>query len=484
MKRISIRAIGLAALLAWINSAVSQERPKQPVPPMVSEAAWDVRHLPAETLPAKNSTVEITISRQTTYLTRPLRKDGYVNYVAALNRRLQAGVTPENNAVVPFLKAMGPGEIGPKYRDEYFKLLEIEPLPEKGDYFVELDAYAKALKEAGRPATAEKKDGQDEYWEQLFASAMKRAWSKKEFPILAGWLAANEKPLALLVAASKCPRRYDPLIRAEDCLAATLVWANSYHRDVALRGLLSLIQRRDDVSPVQQYRAPLRALTARAMLRTGEGKVDEAWEDLLACHRLARLVGQGPALNEATFAVSMDLNACAADQVFLRHARLTPAQIARMRNDLDELPPLPRLVEKINFGERFIYLDSVAVLARRGFSTLYFHADGNFTQGLIYMLMDLGARAAIDWDHVLRMGNAWYDRLAEACSKPTRAGRTAARWTRSARAAPQAGCLGQASEITRHLDARRHALRHFGAVRPDPYVHHNFAGRAGVRRPQ
>ena len=158
MKRISICAIGLAALLAWINPAVSQERPKQPVPPMVLESARDVHDLPAETLPAKKSGVEITISKQTTYLTRPLRKDGYVNYVAALNRRLRAGVTPENNAAVPFLKAMGPGEIGPKYRDEYYRLLEIRPLPEKGDYYVELDTYAKALKEAGRPVTAEEEE--------------------------------------------------------------------------------------------------------------------------------------------------------------------------------------------------------------------------------------------------------------------------------------------------------------------------------------
>jgi len=39
---------------------------------------------------------------------------------------------------------------------------------------------------------------------------MKRL-SKKNFPMLADWLSANEKPLALLVEASKRPRCYDPL---------------------------------------------------------------------------------------------------------------------------------------------------------------------------------------------------------------------------------------------------------------------------------
>ena len=56
---------------------------------------------------------------------------------------------------------------------------------------------------------------------------MKRPWSKKEFPILAGWLAANEKPLALLVAASKRPRRYDPLISEDGSVIAVLLPAMS-----------------------------------------------------------------------------------------------------------------------------------------------------------------------------------------------------------------------------------------------------------------
>ena len=102
------------------------------------------------------------------------------------------------------------------------------------------------------------------------------------------------------------------------------------------------------------------------MLRVDEGKVDEAWEDLLACHRLARLAGQGPTLIEALVAIAVDGMACAGDQGLLQHARLTPAQIARMRADLDKLPPLPKMVDKINVAERFMYLDSVGMVAREG----------------------------------------------------------------------------------------------------------------------
>ncbi len=357
----------------------------------------------AEVQPTRKPHVYMTISKQTTYITEPLRKDGYVNYVAALNQRFRAGVTPENNAAVPVLKAMGPGEIGPKYRDEYFRLLDIQPLPEKGDYYVRVDQYAKAAKDVGRRAAEEEEEkGQDLYLQQL-TQAMKRPWSKKEFPILAGWLATNEKPLALLVAASKRPRRYDPLIPEDGCVIGILLPA------------------------IGQFREAARALTARAMLRADEGKLDEAWEDLLACHRLGRLAGQGPTLVEALVGIAVDSMACAGDQGLLQQARLSPGQIARMRADLDRLPPFPKMVDKINVCERFMMLDCIGMVARDGFRNM-----GNLTggsksgDGLFELLMDDAARAAVDWDQVLRMGNSWYDRMTDAFGKPTRADRDTA----------------------------------------------------------
>ncbi len=96
-----------------------------------------------------------------------------------------------------------------------------------------------------------------------------------------------------------------------------------------------------------------------------------------------------------------------------------------MRAELDKLPPLPRMVDKINVGERSIYLDTVATLARRGYSRLFAH-DGGLTQGMLFLLVDLGAKEAIDWDHVLRIGNSWYDQVADAYGRPTRAERMTA----------------------------------------------------------
>jgi hypothetical protein len=409
MKPTCIGAIALTMILAGMNRADSQERPKRPAEPKPARA--------------EKSDVDITISKQTTYITGPLRKDGYVNYVAALNRHLRLGVTPENNAAVPLLKAMGPGDIGPKYRDEYYRLLDIRPLPEKGDYFVPLDAYAKDWRLARSPIAGEAEKGRD-YRMQLNL-AMKRPWSKKEFPVVAGWLAANEKPLAWLIVASKRPRLYGPLSPEDGCVIEDLLPA--YYREAAQGGLLGWLQVHDDAAHYDvagwRYRWPLWALNAHAMLRVQEGKVDEAWADRLACHRLARLVGQGPTLGEAAAAGALDDMACFGDEGFLRHAHLTSAQIARMRADLDKLPSITNVVEITNVGERCIFLDSAGILARRGFSTMFCHDKENLTQGMIFALMDVGAKECIDWDQVLRMGNSWYDQVADAMSEPTRAER-------------------------------------------------------------
>src|SRR5262245_10829322 len=64
-----------------------------------------------------------TVSPETTYVTSPLDKHGYVDYVTALNERLSKGITPESNANVLIWKALGPHPEGATMPPEYFKWL-------------------------------------------------------------------------------------------------------------------------------------------------------------------------------------------------------------------------------------------------------------------------------------------------------------------------------------------------------------------------
>jgi hypothetical protein len=340
-----------------------------------------------EAQPPQVTRTGITISKETTYLTEPLKRDGTVDYVAALDQEARRGVTPENNAAVLFWQAVGPDEIWKDPRETYFKKLEMTPLPEKGDYFIDFDEYISQRK------NGKTWDANDTY--ELLESARQHPWSQGEFPLVAEWLSANEKPLALVVEASKRPRRYDPLIGK---------WL------VAIPMPASL-----------SYRYVVRALSVRAMKRLSEGKNDEAWEDLLTCHRLARLLSQGPTLIDVTSARWHEESACDGDTAMLQYARLSAGQIAKMRNDLNGLPPMPSYSERINVAERYTYLDNVAVCYRDGLNGLASLAKINKPyKKILTSLVYYGKGTEVDWNVSLRMGNAWFDRIADACRKPTR----------------------------------------------------------------
>ena len=148
------------------------------------------------------------------------------------------------------------------------------------------------------------------------------------------------------------------------------------------------------------------------MQRLQDGKIDEAWADLLAVHRLARLVSQGPTVLDSLVAITMDSVTCIEDQILLQRAHLTAAQVAKMRADLAALPPMAKMVDKLDVCERFEVLDSMAVLAR-----------GKAT--LVKELNEIAANpAAIDLDAALRTGNHWCDRRRCHLARPRRPGKS------------------------------------------------------------
>ena len=68
----------------------------------------------------------IVVSKETTYITEPLRKDGYPDYIRYINDKLSEGVTPDNNAVVLIDKDNNPrgtrifGAVARELRDRRF----------------------------------------------------------------------------------------------------------------------------------------------------------------------------------------------------------------------------------------------------------------------------------------------------------------------------------------------------------------------------
>jgi len=323
----------------------------------------------------------ISISEETTRVVRPLDDEGYVDYVAALNERCSRGVTPENNAVVPLRRAFGPGTVEPTVGERYYGLLGIPPGPEDGDYFVPWDDY---LEDRGL-------DWTEKLGNEFYGSA-DGPWAPADRPTVAGWLKANEKPLDLVVEASRRPGWFEPLV--------------SHDKDVTLLSAFLAVGLRVDKAG--------EALAARAMQRLGAADADAAVSDLLACHRLARLVGQGPRLfQDDTAAFALEYHAFRADTALAVSGELTARSAAAYLAELDRLPPLPHVVDNVDKAGRYMCLDGVASVARAVEQAQRESLESDFENLVFYLMPGLW-----DWNEILRMCNGWYDRLVVAGRKP------------------------------------------------------------------
>jgi hypothetical protein len=277
---------------------------------------------------------------------------------------------------------------------EFFQRLGIDEPPKDGDYFLGLSKYLKEqlkLEPEEINALLDQKD-----W------AIKRPWTATDYPRIAEWLKANDKPLALAIEASKRPEYFNPLISGKKATEPG-----------SLVGAL--------IPSVQKCRELACALAGRAMLRAAEGKFDEAWQDLLACHRLARLVARGASIIEDLVGIAIDRIASQADLAYLQRADLSARQIRDRLKDLQVLPPLPPLADKIDLCERFVYLETVQLIRCQGPGML----DGIGDCGVAKKSTPVEIRAMerIDWEPVLISGNQWYDRLAAAMRQKDRAER-------------------------------------------------------------
>jgi hypothetical protein len=349
---------------------------------------------------------KLPLGRETTYVTGPLDNEGYIDYKAALNGLLGKGVTPENNASVLLWKAIGPRprregllpselvkERGldmplQETPPEYFKRLGISVPPKEGEYFVRVDAFVKDQLKLS-PKELEIIEGQLDI-------ACQRPWLARDYPTIAAWLQANEKPLALVVEASQRPVYFSPWVSApadKSPSGAVAPDGNESHQSLT------------------------RALATRAMLRTAEKMQLEAWQDLVTCHRLSRLISRGRSLIDSLIALAIESSTIRADLAYLQNSNLNSQQIRNCMKELRDLQPMTPLAVKIDVAERISSLDTLQGIVRYGISQM----DGEKVWKPT--AAELKALRSFDWAPVLRAHNHWYDRWAAAVRFKSRADR-------------------------------------------------------------
>ncbi|WP_166830951.1 hypothetical protein [Thalassoroseus pseudoceratinae] len=340
----------------------------------------------------------IKLSKETTYFTEPVREDGTVDYVAALNAKFGEGVTPENNAAVLIWQLIGyRDDLTEAYNERLAKRLGIESLPSEGTFLVGIDDFVKSLPAGQRP------DELDRIYENQ-GHAMDRPWSPKQFPVINQWIDANQEPLTLVLEATKRERYFSPLVSSDD-------------RENVITTFLPMIQ---------ECRAIARLLSARAMRSLGESDFDAATRDLLASHRLGRMVGQGPTIIEALVGIAIDSIASDADQALIASPKFGEKQLIAYREQLQSLPPLPLMREKIDLGERSLSLDAIQLLAIEGPQGLQMIGDGAPDEGIMGNIAEFFMKNGVDWNLVLTRFNKLYDRLTSLLQIKNRAARIAA----------------------------------------------------------
>jgi hypothetical protein len=339
--------------------------------------------------------IKVPIGKETTYITQPLRPDGYPDYIAALNEFCSRGVTPETNAAVLLQQAFGPRFV---VRPEFFKALGIDVQPEKGDYFQDPDVIIRQFVLAW---PENERDAQCDVLDAEFDQALLYPWKAEEHPIVARWLLQNQKPLRLVLDATRYERKFFPVVPSGQPLNRIALEYDQRTRYVA------------------------NALVTQAMLLAGQGDFDDAWQYLLACHRLSRLAAQGPRfLIEMLISEKIERMATVGDAALLHYAKLPPKRLSEMRTDIQSLPLLTRAIEALDYGERFMYLDMV-LHAARGNAEVFDDHHGNGGKPLDTLSRAI-SQANVDWDVPLRVGNQWFDRMKQAANIADRRQRAAA----------------------------------------------------------
>jgi hypothetical protein len=354
----------------------------------------------------KKRRASFTVSKETTHVTGPVGKDGYIDYPAALNERLGKGVTPNSNANVLIWQALGPTPQGSRRMPaEFFKLMGMDEPPEAGDYFVDMTQFTRNQLQLNDP---------DERFEieQQSRAAGRRPLAAHDYPHVADWLKANTEPLDLVADAVKRPRYFNPHVPAR--------------REKGSAGLMSVAQ-----PGVQSCRYVADALVARAMHRLHAGQTDAAWQDLLACIRLGRHVGRGATLIEALVGIAIGERAHRAALVFLERPELKAKDFRGFLADLRAAPPMPDLGHHLDTAERFIFIEWVMTADREGVEKL---VEGlEMVDGLVKAVTDKepagrlfpevpvpAGPQAINWDPALRAGNQLFDRLVAAARETDR----------------------------------------------------------------
>jgi len=339
--------------------------------------------------------VKIIISRQTTYIDGPVNADGTVNYVAYLDANYAKGVTPENNAAPLLLRVCGPDMLPEPIRGPTLARLNLP-----ADFFDDRDKQFILWKDRARPGKAgatmpsqgdDKADANQEDQTDSGPSLNEvydMALAGKVHPDLEAWLAENAGALDLVRQATAKERFYIPLVSGSNPPFMVEVL----------------------IPDMRWCRQAAEALTVQAVLKMTRNDPQGAWDDVLATHRLARLLDQAPTFVEQFVAVQIEEMAARAGIALATRGHMPPSESRELLSKLAALRPVGHMVDAIDTVERFCGLDVVMMLSRPG------GLRGSGLNGMTDRFAPTSAN--LDWNEMLRDMNTQYNWIVKPMRLP------------------------------------------------------------------
>jgi len=362
----------------------------------------------------------ITVSKETTYITEPLLPDGRVDYVTAINEILSQGVSPENNAAIPFIRELGfddektvrrksfprfclllgvsPDRLEPKGgRDRFKSLYEaMQKYPYREGFIEEMNAVKIHKDWEGKVETVDNENISsaaltlDEY-------IVETPWSADEFPTVVQWIEDNEKTLDIFVEASQRSHLYIPLPQTAD---TPLTYYSTYDIPISKATL---------------------ALGARAMIRISQKRFEDAWQDLLAIDRIARLFSGLRSKYYYLLSVRFKHHRFAPLVALVSHPELSESKLRRCIEDLVALGPNTTYADLLMAVGRLEELEMLQTYPLYGYD-YQMDDDGRPIKNLSAQQQALrnALRASVDWNSILRRYNRIIDELVVALDQPIR----------------------------------------------------------------
>lgn len=316
----------------------------------------------------------IQIDSGSTVTDWPIDENGDIDFLEAMNQLRSQGITPQENAFIPLVRAIGTDvdkRAGP-ISDEFFERLGIERLPDKGDYFVSYEQWQQERHSADEKGTGASRIDFEKFFDHVDFALVNR-WATDEIPDLATWLNDISVPLAVAGTATSKQKYYYPIV------------ANQ-------RGSLpSLIS--SDLRFVQIYRDLARAFVIRANQSLQQGDF-AAWKnDVFVAYFIGAMASKGTTLVEMLVAIAIDSIANRAVISAAMSGSLNAEQLQQMQDEIASLPRITGLVKYVKHGERLTGLDAIGAIARHGVGVMGNSSDLSYVPKFAWNAVDMNEAA-------------------------------------------------------------------------------------------